>query len=287
MSGRALVRKTLRDQRGVTMGMSIAGFLTAVGMIALFPQVAEAYEGIEFPEFFEIFIGEASIGTPPGFLAAEFFSWMPLLLIAVAVIAGTAAVAGEESNGTLELLMAEPLTRRAMILWKAVALGLFIVIISATWFAGIVLGRLLIAEFDLGYLRMLEGTILMILLVWFFLAMSMLASAALPSRAAAAATVTAGIVLAYFANILATLLESAAFVADLTPFGWADYVAVLLRGTQWMESGLLLGFTLLFVAGAALAFERRDIGAATWPIPRWFGGSGGTKRRRSESRVAA
>jgi len=47
-------------------------------------------------------VGEAgSITFPEGFLTAEFFSTMPFVLITMAIIAGTGALAGEEAGGTL------------------------------------------------------------------------------------------------------------------------------------------------------------------------------------------
>jgi ABC-2 type transport system permease protein len=265
VSRHGLVAKTLRDQRGVTIGMSVAAFLIGVGMIALFPSVASAYEDVEFPEFFDLIFGEASIGTPAGFLTLEFFSWVPLILITVAVIAGTASVASEEANGTLELLLAEPVTRRALLLRKTLGLGIAVAIMCSVSYAGLLAGRVLISEFDLGAMRMLEAIVMMMFITWFFLAMSILASAALPTRTIAAVTVTAGIVIAYFVNIASSLVSGLSWLENLTPFAWTDYTEVLLHGTQAIESLVLLGFTVLFVALATMAFEAREIGAAGWP----------------------
>ena len=265
MIGAGVIGKTLRDQRGVTVGMSVTVLLIAVGMIALYPQFADQFADIDLPPIYEVFFGEASIDTPAGFFAAEFFGWVPLLIIAIAVIAGTAAIAGEESNGTIELLLAEPVTRRALLLRKTAGLMLSMAIIAAVSYAGMIVGRLLISEFDLGYRAMLEATLLMLLLVWFFLAFSILASASLPSRTAAATTVTALIVLAYLASVIASLIDAVAWLEHTTPFGWADYVEALLHGMPWIEAVALFAFTVAFTWLAVLLFERRDVGAATWP----------------------
>lgn len=266
MTGRGLLHKSLRDQRGTIIGMGLANVLLAVLMLLLYPSVAEQYEQIDLPDFYDVFFGEASIAEPEGFLAAEYFSWIPAIVIVFAVIAGTASISGEEGNGTLELLLAAPVTRTAVVIQKALGIGLALGLVSALAFPGIVVGALLV-DFDLGYGRMLEATLLMVAHVWFFLAFSILASAALPARSHAVIAVTTLTVLAYFANVVAALVPELNWLADLNPFGWADYPAVLLHGLQWMETGLLLGCTVLFVALAAWFFERRDIGAATWP--RW------------------
>ncbi len=268
MSGRGLVLKTLRDQRNILIGMSAGAFLITLGILALYPQVADQFAGIELPDFYDIFLGEAPIDSPEGFLAAEFFSWMPLLFIALAVIAGTAAIASEESNGTLELLMAEPVRRRDLVLRKTLALMLVFLVISAVSLAAMVLATVVVRDFELAFTRMLSATTLMLLVVWFFLGMSLLASAALPSRGSAAAVVTALIVLAYFVNLVATLVQDLSFLQNLTPFGWADYTGALLHSMPWLQALVFVGFFIVFVVGAVVSFERRDIGAATWPVIR-------------------
>lgn len=267
MTGQGLLAKTFRDQKGTIIGMGLANIVLAVLMLLLYPSVAEQYEKIEFPDFYDVFFGEASIAEPEGFLAAEYFSWIPAIIIVFAVIAGTASIAGEEGNGTLELLLAQPVTRRAVVLRKAAGLGLALGLVSALAFPGIALGALLV-DFELGYGRMLESTILMLAHVWFFLAFSILASTALPARSHAVIAVTTLTVLAYFANIVATLVPGLGWLADANPFGWADYPAVLLHGLQWLELAVLLGFTALFLGMAVWFFERRDIGAAGWPTLR-------------------
>ncbi len=265
MSGDGLVRKTLRDQRGMTIGMSIAGFLVAMLIIALYPQFADQFAEIELPDIYDALFGEVAFAEPAGFIAAEYFGWFPLLVIAIAVIAGTASIASEEGNGTLELLLAEPVTRRALILRKTVGLAASIAIICAVSYAGLVAGRLMIADFDLGYLPLFEATVVMLLISWFFLGLSILGSALFPGRMSAAITVTALIVIAYFSNIAASLVDGLSFLEHAQPFGWADYPATILDGLQVLESALLLGFALAFVAAAVWSFERREIGAVGWP----------------------
>jgi ABC-2 type transport system permease protein len=278
MTGRGLIRKTLRDQRGTMVGLGLTNVVLAVLMILLYPSVAAQFADIELPAFYEIFFGEASIASPEGFLAAEYFSWVPIIAIVIAVIAGTGTIAGEESDGTLELLMAQPITRRAVLIRKSAGLAIALGTISMLALPGIVAGGLLV-EFELGFERMLSACVLMVLQVWFFLAASILASAALPTRATAAVAVTALTVLAYFTNLVAKLIPATGWLSDVNPFGWADYPAVLLHGPQWPEALLLLGLTDFFVLAAAWSFERRDIGVSAWPLV-------GLGRRRNDRETA-
>lgn len=264
MKRHGLFGKTLRDQRGMTIGMSVGGLALAIGMIALYPQVASQFEEVD-SAIYDIFTGGASIATPEGFIAAEFFGWIPIVIIVIAVIAGTGSIAGEESNGTLELLLSEPISRRSVLLRKTAGLALSLAVICVVSYVGLIIGTMLFDEFDVGFVELAGASVMMLLIVWFFLGLSILSSTTFPSRRAASVIVTALIVVAYLVNVVATLIEDWSFLEYVTPFGWADYTAILQGDTAWVGAALLAGFTVLFVVGAVIAFERRDLGATQWP----------------------
>ncbi len=71
------------------------------------------------PEALRNAIGTGSISSPVGYLRSEIFSTMgPLLLLILAIGAGARATAGEEEGKTLDLLLANPVTRRTVVLQK-------------------------------------------------------------------------------------------------------------------------------------------------------------------------
>lgn len=261
--GAVLVRKTTRDLRNTTVGLGLACAATAILMILLYPQIAEQWAGIELPEFYEVFMGQASLATPEGFIAGEFFGWIPAVVVVMGIIAGTGAIAGEEANGTLELLLAQPLARRTVVLAKVAGMGAAFGAMCLFTLPGLLVGRALVAEFDLPLDRMLAGVATMLLLVWFFLALSMLGSAVFSARAVAGTTLAAFAVIAYIITIVAALAPGLEWLRWVSPFSWADFPAVMLHGMQWPGTTLLAAGTVASVALAALAFERRDIGAAS------------------------
>jgi len=264
-----LVHKTLRDLRNTTLWLGLACAATAILMILLYPEIAKQWAEIELPEFYEVFLGQASFATPEGFIAGEFFGWIPATVVVLAIIAGTGAIAGEEANGTLELLLAQPLSRRTVLAAKVAGMGAAFFVICALTLPGLLIGRLLVSEFDLSIGRMLSGVATMLLLVWFFLAVSLLASAAFPSRAMAGTTVAAAAVIAYIVTIVAALAPGLRWLRWVSPFSWADFPEVMLHGMQWPGTVLLAFGTVLAVALAVVAFDRRDIGAATLPRLPW------------------
>jgi putative exporter of polyketide antibiotics len=138
----ALTRKTLRDARGTAIGIGLITAAIAVLDLAVYPSYKESLASFEVPEAFKGFLGEATdISSPAGFLTAEFFSWVPLLLVTLAIVAGTAAFAGEEGAGTLDLLLAQPVKRWRVVVEKTAALTIAVVLCALAGLAGFLVGR--------------------------------------------------------------------------------------------------------------------------------------------------
>ncbi len=132
--------KTMRDQRRALTGW-------ALGMAALVLLYASFYPSIKanasklnqyietLPEALRNMIGRsADFSSPTGYIQSEIFSIMgPLLLMILAIGAGARAIAGEEEAGTLDLLLANPIARRRVVLEK------FWAMVAATAGVGVVM----------------------------------------------------------------------------------------------------------------------------------------------------
>jgi len=148
------------------------------------------------------FLGDTGdLTSPAGFFHAEFFSWVPLLLITVAIIGATGTLAGEEGAGTLEPLLALPVTRTRLLLEKCAGLTLALLLSALAMLPGFLVG-LLFVDLDLRVGRMVLAALNMVPLAFLFLTLSLWAAAALPSRGAAAAVSIGAVVVTYFLNML-------------------------------------------------------------------------------------
>jgi ABC-2 type transport system permease protein len=260
--------KAFRDARMTAYGGGALAMALGLLLVALFPSIRETLEGAELPDWWAAFGGQAGYLTPPGFLAAEFFTSVPVILMIFALIAGTGATAGEESAGTLDLLLAHPVRRRRVILEKAAGIGLALTVALLAGGLGIFAGQLLV-EFELSQWRILASLVLTLPLLWFFLAVALFAGAWLPNRAAAVALSTLLAVASYVLDMMAVLVEWLRGWERAQPFWWADVSAVLMG--DWSDVWrpfALLGATGVVLAAAVLLFERRDIaaGGRSW---RW------------------
>jgi ABC-2 type transport system permease protein len=264
----ALVRKTLADARGVTVGITLVVAAIALIDLAVYPSYKESLADFEIPEALKGFLGEATdLSSPAGFLSAEFFSWVPLLLITLAIITGTAAFAGEEGAGTLDLLLAQPVKRWRVVVEKAVALTAAVIIGAFAGLAGFLIGRLWV-DIEIGTGRFALATANMIPITLLFLMLSLWASAALPTRAAAATLLTGLVIVAYFVQILGEVVPSLRTVRKLSPFYWADASRVLLHGLDWARPAAFLALATICLVMTLWSFERREIaqGGREWSL---------------------
>ena len=96
-----------------------------------------------YPTAFKATFGMEGVDftSGPGYLSTETFSLLaPLMLIGLGIALGTGTIAGEEERGTLDLLIASPVSRGRVLAAKAlgalavlvtVAVGLYLTVLAA------------------------------------------------------------------------------------------------------------------------------------------------------------
>ena len=258
-----VARKTLRDLRWqiVGYGLGLAGF--AAFVVAIYPSYAEMLADVELPSIYESFLGEGvtDLSRPRVFLQVEFFAWVPLVLAVFAITAGTALLAGEEGAGTLELLLAQPISRRAVFAQKFAALALATAAIHLVAGLGFLLTAPLVdLRGEVGALDLFVATFSVLPFALACAALSVLAAALTPTRGLAAGLMTVETVVVYLMSVFADLVPGLDWMRYASPFFYSDALRVLTQGVVWWHQGLLLASALAIAGFALLAFERREIG---------------------------
>lgn len=124
--------RRVRSTVALAVGLGLFGAL----VIGIFPSVEAS--GVDFeayveslPEAFRESFGAESFGTIEGFLAAEFyqFVWVLLFGLYMAYTAG-GAIAGDVETGRLDLLLATPVSRSRVIVEKYLSLLTPIVVLN-------------------------------------------------------------------------------------------------------------------------------------------------------------
>ena len=251
--------KSLRDQRWQIGGFGLALLSMAAMIVLLWPTYRNTVANIQLPEAVQALLGsDLSYATAAGFVSAEFFSWIPILLIVYAVIQGTGAIAGEESSGTIDLLMAQPLARSAMVFQKCAAVLAGSVLIVSLGYLGFALTIPFVTiEISIGDAALASANMLPITILYFAFALWL--GAVAPNRAYASGGAIALGTAGYFANTIAAGVHALSWLRYASPFYYYGAGLPLVKGIDWPHVSILLGVAALFIALTVRSFQRRDI----------------------------
>jgi ABC-2 type transport system permease protein len=256
--------KTASDHQGLVIVVAYVMFLL-MGVLmgplyALMDQVLLDYTD-QLPEALWAFVGSegGGMGTPEGFYEVETFGLtVPIATMVVAIVIGARALAGEEANRTMGLLLSSPITRRKVVVEKAYAMVALTLIVGVATWAGVWIGSLL-GGLGMNPLHIAAASLLGSLVGTVFGALALAVSAATGRvRVAVFATVGVGLV-AYLVNSISILNDTVEGIAAFTPFDYYLTGDPLNNGMHWGHAAILLGATLLLIVAAVWLFDRRDL----------------------------
>ena len=213
----------------------------------------------QFPEVLLAFFGGGDMGTPEGFYQVETFGMMAPIAVMVATVAiGARAVAGEEANNTMGLLLANPVKRSTVVLQKTIAMVIYGFVVGIATFAGVAGGSLLGGlGMDMGNIA--AASLLVTLLGLAFGAFS-LALGAGTGKTRVAVYGTVGAALAFhIVNAFAPYSDNLSFLAKWSPFYYYLGSDPLNSGMHWGHAAVLTGLTLVLIGLAVVLFQRRDL----------------------------
>ncbi|MGF0319194.1 ABC transporter permease subunit [Nocardia fluminea] len=117
--------KTLRDSRRSLLGWTAGITVAAVAYASFYPQMAAngAAQAENLPEGLREALNMDDIASAAGYLGSTVFGMIvPLLAMFFGAAVGARVSAADEESGTLDLLMAHPITRTAFIAQRFAAL---------------------------------------------------------------------------------------------------------------------------------------------------------------------
>lgn len=205
-------------------------------------------------------LGYGAIATGAGYVSATFYGLMGFALSTIAAVAwSSAAIAGDEELGSLELTLAHGVTRTQVVLERSAA-----IITKLVWLN--VLSVLVIfALNDSAGLGLEFGNLVAVgaalLGIGVLIAMVGIAAGALTGRRGWATGAAAGVAVASYAlNAVANQSTDLDWLHSWSPYAWAFHNAPLSDGADWGGLGLLYGVSAVLLAIAVVALNTRDVG---------------------------
>jgi len=254
----SVLTKTVRDRwLGMTIGV---GVLVAYMLMAM-----AVYRDIDFsiygemPDYVLNLMGvpkDADIATLAYGVMYGFTG--SLTLAGLALSMGGASISGEEKDGTIGLLLANPKSRTEVLVAKAGAMVALVTLGSLVlWVASLATPAML--GIDIGESHV-EAVVLHVTINTLFYGFMALAVGAWTGRRALASGVTMAVMISgYFAVGLLPLIDGLADLAKLFPWYWLDGGDPLVNGVQWWHLGLLATGTAALFTAAVVGVNHRDL----------------------------
>lgn len=255
-----LFRKSLRDLRGQVLGWGLGMGAMLALTVALYPSIAEVYGGVfeSLPDAWSGFIGEGDFSTIEGFLSVEFFSYAHVAFAVFAILIGGSLIAGEETGGTMDLLLSQPVTRLHVALVKLSAFTVSLVLIVVITSVGWLIPALLIGE--INPVGRLVNAFLLFLPFEMMMGFAAALLAQLFASRLAGGTILAGLLVASY--MLDALSGVNQMLADLQPVYLTSYfqgVEALNGEVSWLYLSVSIVAIVVLAIANVTFFVRRDI----------------------------
>ena len=265
LQGRAkvssVVVKTTSENQTLVVVAGLVILSTALFVGPMFNGLSEVLKEFSdaIPEALLAMIGGVDMGTAEGFYQSELFSiTMPAALIVVTAMMGARALAGEEEDNTMDLLLANPIKRSKVVVEKAGALAIIGFGLGLATFAGTMAGSLL-GALGMSWGNVAATSFLGALLGLFFGYVALAVGAGTGKRRVAVMTAAGAAFLTYFANAFLPVSASLSGWARLSPFYYYLGNDPLVEGLDWGDTAVLVGLCVVAVAISVPLFHRRDV----------------------------
>lgn len=260
--------RVLRDRLPGARWWSLGMFFGVASIVGLWPSV-KGNTDVEdivrnLPTGLRAAIGiEDGIGlsTAPGYLQARLFSTvLPIILIIYAIGLGARVIGGAEEDGTLQLVVVAPVTRRRAAVERFGASKVLVLWLVAVGFVSTLAIGSAVEIFDgVSIARVAVDMIALTELTLLFLAIAFAAGAATGRRAPAISVASGVAVGTYVLHGLAASAEVIRPARILSPWWWFLDRNLLVHDPTFLSVMLPALLAGIVFAYGVIAFERRDL----------------------------
>lgn len=260
---RNVFAKWLWDARRSVLGWAL-GIAVVGGFYAAFwptidnPELQAALEN--YPPGLLEAINFTSVTTPAGYLSATVYGLIvAVLLVVYTVAAGTRTIAGDEEAGTLDVVLAHPVSRTRLAVERFAAMLVSVgIIVAAFWLVMLALtGPARLDGISVGQFGAMH--LHLVLFAGFFGSVTFAVGAATGRRSMAIGVGAGLAVIGYAANGIIPQAEGLAWVRNVSPFHWLNGRNPLETGIEVGDALLMVGLSVVLVVLGTWLFNRRDV----------------------------
>lgn len=257
----SVFKKTVYERRWAMAWWGLGMFAMTLLIVLLFPTFQNAFGQTlnDVPDSLKQVLGNASdYQRIEGFLQLQVFMQMIFLTIIYGVILCTGLIAGEEGQGTLQTLLANPISRTKVYFEKLGAAAVVLWVVNAAMFVGVVVGCLIIGE-SANWWRLFLATNIQWLVSMVFALFGYMLGAVTGKRGISGAIAGVYVFVAYMVSSLVASVEWMKYLNYASPIKYFQEPRIL-------DSGLDVGNTFILLAACGIltligwvVFTKRDV----------------------------
>ncbi len=258
-----VIRYTLRRSRGAIIGWGIGLAVLSIMMGSLFDMMTNSGDLIEayvesLPELTEMF-DFGGMSTPIGWLDVEYFSFVPLIIGLFAAGVGASMLARDEERGTLDLILAHPVSRTTLFWGRFLATTLVIIILLLICWASLLLSMTWSENFTIPAFELLLPFVSLFGILMLFMTLALLFSMLLPARSMASMLTAMLVVASFFVTLLSGVVDQLVRAAEFSPMTYLETAAAIEDGLNLTWFGVFLAIDLVLALISWQLFQRRDV----------------------------
>jgi len=265
----ALVVRSVTRARGVLAGVAV---LLAAFQVALVFQAVSLHEQQTFeaagrmvPAFIQRWLGDTmfALGSFGGIVSFGYFHPVIVLLFAIVTAFIASDPAADIEEGYVDLLLARPVARHAIVTRSAVLMAacpaaLAALMMTVTWTMAWLVAPPSARGPSMATIATLSAHLVCV--AWCFGALSLAMSTGVRRRASGFAPAAIAAVALYFVNVLAASWAPARVLDTVSPFHYYQGTKILVGMTEPSRDLLMLGgAAAALVAAAYWRFSTRDL----------------------------
>jgi len=260
----------IRSRWRAILGWGFGLILFGAMYISISPGLFEQLQSLKGLSIYKL-VG-MQLGSIEGYMASVVLVYIPILLGIYCIIASTSSLAGEEDNGTLELIVAMPLSRWQILTAKAIALFVvasLIMIIASSGNAFILALIKINNPINVTPFGLFRALISSLPLAFGFIMIGFFLGAILPNRRLSATVMTIFFIASFFMKNIAGMVKSLEPIKYFSLFNYYNPPQTIFTdGAQLSDTIILLGVAAVFFILALICFNRRNITVGAWPWQR-------------------
>ncbi len=257
-----IARLDLHNRRRLTLAYAIGMALYMLVIVALYPAFRHSSELDKLTSgkstVAALFGVNGPLTSPAGWVNANAYTnFLPLIMLLLTIGYGAAAIAGQDDESTLGLLVVLPLARRRILAEKIAAMLAQALVLTVTVAACVYAGRGFQLALDPWKVATASLAVLALGVDLGLIALAVGAATASRGGAIGVATAVAGV--SYLVSSLAPVVHWVRPVRFASLFYWSVGDNQLANGAGLASFAVLIGVAILAALAANAAFARLDV----------------------------